>query len=267
MDFCGLIKEIRSRLGLSQAELAELLGVTFATVNRWENGRAKPAPTALNNLEELCLKCNLRISCDENGYSIEPVRRDAAYDAREEERLSKINALELFDSGMIDSFEVGTVKGLQDIHSYLFRGIFDFAGSIRTVNIAKGNFRFAPVMYLKQALEQIEAMPQDSYDHIIEKYVEMNVAHPFMEGNGRSTRLWLDAILKKELGMVVDWSLVDKEDYLLAMERSPVRDVEIKELLKAALTDRVNDRDVYMKGIDASYKYEGYYVYKTEEMV
>ncbi len=191
---------------------------------------------------------------------------DSSELARVEERLSKARALELFEKGLLDTFEVGTFQGLSQIHKYLFEEIYDFAGQVRTVNIAKGGFRFAPVMYLSAALEHIEQMPQSTFDEIIEKYVEMNVAHPFREGNGRSTRLWLDAILKKELHQVIDWSKVDKEDYLLAMERSPIKDVEIKALLKAALTDRINDREVYMKGVDASYHYEGYSVYKTADM-
>ena len=186
--------------------------------------------------------------------------------ARMEEKISKTKALELFETGLLDTFPVGNFDGLAMIHKYLFDEIYDFAGKMRDVNIAKGNFRFAPLMYLSAALENIAKMPQSTFDEIIEKYVEMNVAHPFREGNGRSTRIWLDAILKKELGMVIDWSLVDKEDYLLAMERSPIKDVEIKVLLKAALTDKVNDREVYMKGIDASYHYEGYNVYKTENI-
>lgn len=191
---------------------------------------------------------------------------DSAELARVEEKISKTKALELFEKRLLDQFEVGTFAGLAKIHKYLFDEIYDFAGAVRTVNIAKGNFRFAPVMYLSSALENISKMPQSSFDEIIAKYVEMNVAHPFREGNGRSTRIWLDAILKKELGMVIDWSKVDKEDYLLAMERSPIKDVEIKVLLKAALTDKINDREVYMKGIDQSYHYEGYNVFKSEEL-
>ena len=186
--------------------------------------------------------------------------------AQAEERISKTRALELFEKGLLDTFEVGTFRGLAQIHSYLFHEIYDFAGQIRMVNIAKGNFRFAPVLYLEAALENIGRMPQGTFDEIIEKYVEMNIAHPFREGNGRSTRLWLDAILKKELRQVIDWSQVDKEDYLLAMERSPIRDTEIKALLREALTDRINDRQMYMKGIDASYRYEGYSTYKTEDL-
>lgn len=186
--------------------------------------------------------------------------------AREEERLSKAKALELFETGLLDTFEVGTFRGLVQIHKYLFDEIYDFAGQLRTVNIAKGNFRFAPVLYLQSALENIGRMPQSTFNEIIAKYVEMNVAHPFREGNGRSARLWLDGMLKKELGQVVDWSKVDKDDYLLAMERSPIKDLEIKTLLRSALTDKINDREVYMKGIDASYYYEGYEVYKTADM-
>lgn len=185
--------------------------------------------------------------------------------AREEEKLSKRKAVELFQKGLLDSFEIGTFTGLAKIHKYLFSDIYDFAGKIRDVNIAKGNFRFAPLMYLEAALNNIDHMPQSTFDEIIEKYVEMNIAHPFREGNGRSTRIWLDLILKKELKLVVDWSKVDKEEYLLAMERSPIKDVEIKVLLKGAMTNKINDREVYMKGIDASYHYEGYNIYKTEE--
>lgn len=186
--------------------------------------------------------------------------------AHREEQLTKKRAQELYDKHILETFEVGTYAGLAKIHGYLFQDVYDFAGTMRKVNIAKGNFRFAPLLYLSEALQQIDKMPQDSYDHIIEKYVEMNVAHPFREGNGRSTRIWLDAILKKELGKVVDWSQVDKEDYLFAMERSPVRATEIKALLKAVLTDKINDRTVYMNGIDASYRYEGYSTYRTEDL-
>ena len=186
--------------------------------------------------------------------------------AKAEERISKTKALEMFQQGLLDTFEVGTFRGLSQIHKYLFDEIYDFAGQVRTVNIAKGSFRFAPVLYLTSALENISRMPQSTFDEIIAKYVEMNVAHPFREGNGRSTRLWLDAILKKELRQVVDWSQVDKDDYLLAMERSPIKDTEIKLLLKAALTDQINDREVYMKGVDASYHYEGYDTYKTGDI-
>lgn len=191
---------------------------------------------------------------------------DAAELAREEEKISKKKAQELFEQGLLDNWEAGTFASLAEIHKYLFEDVYDFAGKIRTENLAKGNFRFAPVMYLKEAIRNIEKMPQETFDEIIEKYVEMNVAHPFREGNGRSTRIWLDCILKKELKQVVDWRAVDKNDYLLAMERSPIKDVEIKALLKAALTDRIDDREVYMKGIDASYHYEGYHVYRTEDL-
>ena len=186
--------------------------------------------------------------------------------ARMQEKISKKKAVELFENGYLDQYKPGTFQMLAVIHKYLFDDIYDIAGKIRTVNMAKGNFRFAPVMYLEAAIENIEKMPQTTFDEIIEKYVEMNIAHPFREGNGRSTRIWLDLILKEELNVVVDWSLVDKEDYLLAMERSPIKDIEIKHLLKKALTDKVNDREMYMKGIDHSYYYEGYAVYKTEEL-
>ena len=186
--------------------------------------------------------------------------------AREEERISKQKALALYDTGLLDTFPVGTFAGLAMIHKYLFEDIYEFSGQMRTVNIAKGNFRFAPVMYLRPALESIDRMPQSTFDEIIEKYVEMNVAHPFREGNGRSTRIWLDCILKKELHQVVDWSRVDKSDYLMAMERSPVKDLEIKVLLHKALTEQIHDRQVYMKGLDASYHYEGYQIFRTEEL-
>ena len=186
--------------------------------------------------------------------------------AREEERISKKKAVELFESGSLDKLAPGRFASLQAIHKALFEDIYDFAGELRMVNLAKGNFRFAPLMYLEVALENIDKMPQSTFDEIIEKYVEMNIAHPFREGNGRSTRLWLDQMLKAGIGQVVDWSRVDKEDYLLAMERSPIKDVEIKVLLKAALTDDVNSREVFMKGIDHSYYYEGYTTFKTEEL-
>ena len=186
--------------------------------------------------------------------------------AKEEERITKIKAIELFETEKLNKFEVGTFKGLAEIHKYLFQDIYEFAGKIRTENISKSNFRFASCMYLEDALMKIDKMPQSNFDEIVEKYVEMNIAHPFREGNGRSTRIWLDMILKKEIGKVVDWSKIDKEDYLLAMERSPIKNTEIKTLLQNALTDKINDRDVYMKGIDASYRYEGYNLYKTEDL-
>ena len=186
--------------------------------------------------------------------------------AREEERISKKKAAELFEQGILDDLPTGQFSTLQAIHQYLFEDIYDFAGQIRKVNIAKGNFRFAPLVYLEAALDNIDKMPQSTFDEIVEKYVEMNIAHPFREGNGRSTRIWLDHILKKEIGKVVDWSLVDKDDYLLAMERSPIRDIEIEHLLREALTDEINSREVYMKGIDHSYYYEGYTTFKTEEL-
>lgn len=191
---------------------------------------------------------------------------DSAELAREEERLSKLRAVELFESGFLGSLEVGTTRALQEIHGFLFQDVYEFAGEIRTVNLAKGNFRFAPILYLNEALANIDAMPQSSFNQSIEKYVEMNIAHPFREGNGRSTRIWLDMMLKSALGKVVDWSLVDKGDYLLAMERSPIKDTEIKHLLGAALTEKISDREVFMKGIDASYSYEGYEVYRAEDL-
>lgn len=186
--------------------------------------------------------------------------------AREEERLTKKRALELFEGGLLDDFEVGTFAGLARIHGYLFQDVYDFAGQMRRENISKGGFRFAPSLYLGDALSAIDRMPQTTFDEIVEKYVEMNVAHPLREGNGRSMRIWLDAMLKKEIDRVVDWSRVGKQDYLLAMERSPIKDVEIKVLLKDALTDKVGDRLTYMKGIDASYHYEGYNVYRTQDL-
>lgn len=186
--------------------------------------------------------------------------------AREEERISKKKAAELFESGTLDTLPAGTFASLKEIHRCLFEDIYEFAGKIRTVNLAKGNFRFAPLMYLEAALANIDKMPWSTFDEIIEKYVEMNIAHPFREGNGRSTRIWLDLILKKELGQVIDWSRVDKEDYLSAMERSPVKDIEIKHILKQALTNRINDREVYMKGIDHSYYYEGYSTFKISDL-
>ena len=191
---------------------------------------------------------------------------DSAELARMEEKMSKAKAVELYGNNIIEEFEIGKFSGLAKIHKFLFDQIYSFAGKVRTVNIAKGNFRFASVMYLEDALKHIDDMPQSTYDEIIEKYVEMNIAHPFREGNGRSTRIWLDLILKKELKLVVDWNKVDKQDYLLAMERSPVKDLEIKILLKNALTDKIDDREVYMKGIDASYHYEGYNTFKAEDL-
>ena len=186
--------------------------------------------------------------------------------AEAEERISKKKAVELFESGILDTLEAGKFVSLQTIHRVLFEDIYDFAGKIRTVNLAKGSFRFAPLMYLDAALQNIDKMPQGNFDQIVEKYVEMNIAHPFREGNGRATRIWLDCMLKKEIGMVVDWSKVDKEDYLLAMERSPIRDVEIKHVLRPALTDQVDSREMFMKGIDHSYYYEGYTAFQTEKL-
>ena len=186
--------------------------------------------------------------------------------AKEEERITKLKALELFDTKKINEFEVGTTKGLCDIHRFLFSDIYSFAGEVREVNLAKGNFRFAASMYLKDVLNKIDSMAEDTFEDIIKKYIEMNIAHPFREGNGRSTRIWLDMILKNKLSKVIDWSKIDKEEYLLAMERSPIKDTEIMILLKEALTDKINDREVYMKGIDISYKYEGYNTYTMSEL-
>ncbi len=186
--------------------------------------------------------------------------------AREEERISKKKAVELFENGMLEKLEAGKFQTLCEIHKYLFDDIYDFAGKIRTVNLSKGNFRFAPLMYLETAIKNVDKMPQNTFDEIVEKYVEMNIVHPFREGNGRSMRIWLDMMLKKQIGQVVDWSKIEKEDYLMAMERSPVKDIEIKYILNAALTDQINDREIYMKGIDHSYYYEGYVTYKTEEL-
>ncbi|MCI5887986.1 MAG: Fic family protein [Brachyspira sp.] len=186
--------------------------------------------------------------------------------ANVEEKISKKKALKLFENDILKNLPTGKFKTLAKIHEYLFEDIYEIAGKVRTVNISKGNFRFAPLIYLNEALENIDKMPQSTFDEIISKYVEMNVAHPFREGNGRSTRIWLDDILKKELNKVVDWSKVDKEYYLLAMERSPVKDLEIKVLLSNALTDKINNREVYLKGIDASYNYEGYITYKSQDL-
>lgn len=191
---------------------------------------------------------------------------DQAELARAEEKISKARAKKMFETGYLDTLEPGTFETLKMIHKYLFEEIYEFAGQLRKVNIVKGNFRFTPLTYLEEAIKNIEKMPQSTYEEIIEKYVEMNIAHPFREGNGRSTRIWLDLILKKELNVVIDWSKVDKTDYLLAMERSPIKDLEIKEVLKQGLTDKINDREVYMKGIDNSYLYEGYLLFKTDEL-
>ena len=191
---------------------------------------------------------------------------DSAELARTEEKISKQKAVKLFESGYLDTLQAGTFASLAEIHRYLFEDIYDFAGKLRTVNLAKGNFRFAPLMYLEASIANIDRMPQSDFDEIVEKYVEMNIAHPFREGNGRSMRIWLDLMLKQGIGKVVDWSRIDKEDYLLAMERSPIRDIEIKYLLRNALTDQIHDRQIYMKGIDHSYYYEGYAAYKAEEL-
>ena len=191
---------------------------------------------------------------------------DSATLARTEEKLSKEKAVKLVEHGILDKQKAGSFQALAEIHKYLFEDIYDFAGKIRTVNIAKGGFRFAPVMYLESSLENIEKMPQSDFDSIVEKYVEMNIAHPFREGNGRSMRIWLDMMFRKELSVAVDWSRIDKEDYLLAMERSPIKDVEIKVLLKAALSDEINSREVYLSGIDQSYYYEGYNSYSIDDL-
>lgn len=198
----------------------------------------------------------------ENKFGI----KNSAELARKEERISKKRAVELFENGMLENLEAGKFQTLCEIHKYLFDDIYDFAGKIRTVNISKGNFRFAPLMYLETAIKNVDKMPQNTFDEIVEKYVEMNIVHPFREGNGRSMRIWLDMMLKKQIGQVVDWSKIEKEDYLMAMERSPIKDIEIKYILNAALTDQINDREIYMKGIDHSYYYEGYVTYKTEEL-
>ena len=192
--------------------------------------------------------------------------KNSAELAREEERISKKKAVELFENGMLEKLEAGKFQTLCEIHKYLFDDIYDFAGKIRTVNLSKGNFRFAPLMYLETAIKNVDKMPQNTFDEIVEKYVEMNIVHPFREGNGRSMRIWLDMMLKKQIGQVVDWSKIEKEDYLMAMERSPIKDIEIKYILNAALTDQINDREIYMKGIDHRYYYEGYVTYKTEEL-
>ena len=198
----------------------------------------------------------------ENKFGI----KNSAELARKEERISKKRAVELFENGMLENLEAGKFQTLCEIHKYLFDDIYDFAGKIRTVNISKGNFRFAPLMYLETEIKNVDKMPQNTFDEIVEKYVEMNIVHPFREGNGRSMRIWLDMMLKKQIGQVVDWSKIEKEDYLMAMERSPIKDIEIKYILNAALTDQINDREIYMKGIDHSYYYEGYVTYKTEEL-
>lgn len=198
----------------------------------------------------------------ENKFGI----KNSAELARKEERISKKRAVELFENGMLEKLEAGKFQTLCEIHKYLFDDIYDFAGKIRTVNLSKGNFRFAPLMYLETAIKNVDKMPQNTFDEIVEKYVEMNIVHPFREGNGRGMRIWLDMMLKKQIGQVVDWSKIEKEDYLMAMERSPIKDIEIKYILNAALTDQINDREIYMKGIDHSYYYEGYVTYKTEEL-
>ena len=264
MDLPACIKSIRLSLGCTQKELARALGVAFATVNRWENNRTAPAKTALAKLTELCRAHGLKLSVDGTEYRLSPLSLDLP-SREDEERSSKQRATELFELELLDTFEVGTFRGLSQIHSYLFQDVFEFAGKLRTVNLSKGGFRFVPSLYLDAALKTIDLLPEDTFEHIVEKYVEMNVAHPFREGNGRAMRIWLDMMLKRSLGLVIDWSRVDKEDYLLAMGRSPIKDTEIKAVLRAALTARIDDREVFMKGIDASYRYEGYETYLIGE--
>lgn len=258
------IRENREKAGLSQSSFSKMFGVPIDVVKSWDAGRRKPPAWAeklvIEKLEKLIKGESNMALANRLGITSAPELAEA------EERLSKKKAAALFENGLLDSLEAGTFASLQAIHQYLFEDIYDFAGKLRTVNISKGNFRFAPLMYLEAALTNIDKMPQSTFDEIIEKYVEMNIAHPFREGNGRSTRIWLDQILRKESAMVVDWSKVDKEDYLLAMERSPIRDIEIKHILKNALTDKVADREVYRKGIDHSYYYEGYAAYATEKL-
>lgn len=250
--------------------------------NMWTEDKTKAtdfyADEAESMVKELADNKGIKLVIEKNSLEIIDLWRivmalenklcinDSAELARVEEKISKSKAIKLYESKIVEDSDIGKFSGLAKIHKFLFDELYDFAGKIRTVNIAKGNFRFAPVMYLESALKHINDMPQSTFNEIIEKYVEMNVAHPFREGNGRSTRIWLDLILKKELKLVIDWNKVDKEDYLLAMERSPIKDVEIKVLLKNALTDQIDDREVYMKGIDVSYYYEGYNTFKTEDL-
>ncbi len=266
-SYDGLYKLLRER-GIKKSDLTDKVGISSRTLAKIGKGE-KLSRGVLSRLcdffgcetEDICLEISANsILGNKLGIS------NSAELAREEERISKMRAAELFETDYLSTLPAGTPDTLCKIHAYLFSDIYGFAGKVRTVNIAKGNFRFAPLMYLDAALHNIEKMPQGGFDEIIEKYVEMNVAHPFREGNGRAARIWLDHILKSEIGMVVDWSLVDKEDYLLAMERSPIKDIEIKHLLRGALTDKINDREVFMKGIDTSYHYEGYTTYKTEDL-
>ena len=270
---------LRKSQKMTQSELERITGLSRIAINRCENGKLMPTIRSMNKLlSPLGYQLGI-ISLDEpdsedyyegtNEQHDEKNELEITYFtdlAKEEERLSKKRAAELFKNKLLNTLEPGSYSALQTIHKHLFSDIYEFAGQTRTVNLAKGNLRFVPAMYLDAALESIEKMPQSTFDEIIEKYVEMNIAHPFREGNGRSTRIWLDQILKKKLGKVIDWSLVDKDDYLMAMERSPVKDVEIKVLLKAALTDKINNREMFMKGVDHSYDYEGYSSYRTQDL-
>ena len=270
---------LRKSQKMTQSELERITGLSRIAINRCENGKLMPTIRSMNKLlSPLGYQLGI-VSLDEpdsgdydegtNEQQNEKNELEITYFtelAKEEERLSKKKAAELFKNKLLNTLEPGSYSALQTIHKYLFSDIYEFAGQTRTVNLAKGNLRFVPAMYLDAALESIEKMPQSTFDEIIEKYVEMNIAHPFREGNGRSTRIWLDQILKKKLGKVIDWSLVDKDDYLMAMERSPVKDVEIKVLLKAALTDKINNREMFMKGVDHSYDYEGYSSDRTQDL-
>lgn len=270
---------LRKSQKMTQSELERITGLSRIAINRCENGKLMPTIRSMNKLlAPLGYQLGI-VSLDEldsGDYNEEINERQNEKNeleityftelAKEEERFSKKKAAELFKNKLLDTLEPGSYGALQTIHKHLFSDIYEFAGQTRTVNFAKGNLRFVPAMYLDAALESIEKMPQSTFDEIVEKYVEMNIAHPFREGNGRSTRIWLDHMFKKEIGKVVDWRKVDKEDYLLAMERSPVRDIEIKYVLKNALTDETESREVYMKGIDHSYYYEGYTTYKAEEL-
>ena len=270
---------LRKSQKMTQSELERITGLSRIAINRCENGKLMPTIRSMNKLlAPLGYQLGI-VSLDEpdsGDYNEEINERQNEKNeleityftelAKEEERFSKKKAAELFKNKLLDTLEPGSYGALQTIHKHLFSDIYEFAGQTRTVNFAKGNLRFVPAMYLDAALESIEKMPQSTFDEIVEKYVEMNIAHPFQKGNGRSIRIWLDQILKKELGKVIDWSLVDKEEYLTAMKVSPIKDVEIKVLLKGALTDEINSREVYMKGIDHSYYYEGYTTFKTEEL-
>lgn len=271
---------LRKSQKMTQSELERITGLSRIAINRCENGKLMPTIRSMNKLlAPLGYQLGI-VSLDEldsGDYNEEINERQNEKNeleityftelAKEEERFSKKKAAELFKNKLLDTLEPGSYGALQTIHKHLFSDIYEFAGQTRTVNFAKGNLRFVPAMYLDAALESIEKMPQSTFDEIVEKYVEMNIAHPFQKGNGRSIRIWLDQILKKELGKVIDWSLVDKEEYLTAMKVSPIKDVEIKMLLKAALTDKINSKKIFMKGVDQSYSYDGYSSYKTKEFV